>query len=143
MSGNEDMRLFNKFSDNEESVHGPSAFDLVISRKSCLSVDPTPIVRTSFLPTAPTLSQVAPFMASTIDTRIIILNARRSAASIHDNHNKGLLSKTPTQKVPTLGLKLQELYNELSKLQIDYSQSQIEKHVQNATTYIFMKLAFA
>lgn len=144
-SGNEDMRLLNEFSDNEELVHGPSAFDLVIGRKNCLSVDPTPIVQTSSLPTAPALSQVAPFVASTIDTRSMILNVRRSVTSILDNHIKGLLSKTPIQKVPTVDLKLQELYDELSKLQIDYSplQSQIEKYVQNATTYIFMKSAFA
>ncbi|CAL5385291.1 unnamed protein product [Camellia sinensis] len=75
----------------------------------------------------------------------MILYARRSAASILDNHIKGLLSKTPIQKVPALGPKLQELYDELSKLQMDYSplQSQIEKYIQNATTYISMKSTFA
>ena len=145
MSSNEDMRLLDEFSDNEESVHRPSTFDLVISRKSYLSVDPTPIVRTSSLPTAHTLSQVTHSVASTIDTRNMILNVRHSTTLILDNHIKGLLSKTPIQKFPALGPKLQELYDELSKLQIDYSylQSQIEKYVQNATTYISMKSSFA
>ena len=99
------MRLLDEFSDNEASVHGPSAFDLVIGCKSCLSVDPTPIVQTSSLPIAPTLSLVAPSIAFTIDIKSMILNARRSAASIFDNHIKGLLSKTPIQKVPALGPK--------------------------------------
>ncbi|CAL5337657.1 unnamed protein product [Camellia sinensis] len=144
-SRNEDMRLLDEFSDNEASVHGLSAFDLVIGCKSCLSVDPTSIVQTFSLPTAPTLSQVAPSVASTIDTRSMIPNARRSAASILDNHIKGLLSKTPIRKVPALGPKLQEFYDELSKLQVDYSplQSQIEKYIQNTTTYISMKSTFA
>ena len=110
------MRLFDEFSDNEASVHGPLAFDLVIGCKSCLLVDPSPIVQTSSLPAAPTLSQVALSVASTIDTKSMILNAHRLAASILDNHIKGLLSKTPIQIVPALGPKLQELYDELSKL---------------------------
>ncbi|KAH7845652.1 hypothetical protein Vadar_004390 [Vaccinium darrowii] len=125
-----------------ESVPGPPAFDLAVRQQHQSAVGVVHLPPSTNLPMS---GRVAPSTTTMFDTGSTILGARSSAASILDNKIKSVLSKTPLEKLASLRPKLQVIYDEFSKLQLDYTplQTQIEKYIQNATSYASMKIGFS
>ncbi|KAH7852590.1 hypothetical protein Vadar_026820 [Vaccinium darrowii] len=125
-----------------ESVPGPPAFDLVVRQQQRSAVGVVHLPPSSNFPM---LGRVAPSTATMFDTGSTILGAHRFAASILDNKIKSVLTKTPLEKLASLRPKLQVIYDEFSKLQLDYTplQTQIEKYIQNATNYASMKIGIS
>ncbi|KAG5523896.1 hypothetical protein RHGRI_030781 [Rhododendron griersonianum] len=91
------------------------------------------------------LGLAAPSTITAFDTGSTIVDARRAACLILDNSIKSVLRKTPLEKLASLRPKLQKIYDEFTKFQVDYSplQIEIEKHIQNVGNYISMRSGFA
>ncbi|KAG5529092.1 hypothetical protein RHGRI_029681 [Rhododendron griersonianum] len=141
-SEDENFILLDEQSMSGESVHGPSSFDLALRQR------PNHTFGTIRLPPSSNLSKLGVAAPSTItayDTGSAIVDARRAACLILDNSIKSVLHKTPLEKLAYLRQKLQKIYDEFSKFQVDYSplQIEIEKHIQNAGNYISMRSGFA
>ncbi|KAG5550487.1 hypothetical protein RHGRI_015454 [Rhododendron griersonianum] len=137
-------RLGNQFASDERegSVDGPDPFDLALRSKhnfasGAIHLPPTskPLM----------LGRAAPSTVTAFDTGSIINCGRLLAAKIYDSNIKSILGKTPFEKLTSLRPKLQVIYAEFSKLELDYSplQTQVEKYIQNTTNYVSMRSNFA
>ncbi|KAF7127722.1 hypothetical protein RHSIM_Rhsim11G0065400 [Rhododendron simsii] len=127
---------------NQVEFAGPSSFDLALRQRQnhafgAISLPPSSNI--------PKLGPAAPSTVTAFDTGSTIVEARRAACLIMDNNIKSVLRKTPLEKLAYLGPKLQKIYDEFSKFQMDCSplQIQIEKHIQNVGNYILMRSGFA
>ncbi|KAF7143338.1 hypothetical protein RHSIM_Rhsim05G0112600 [Rhododendron simsii] len=141
-SKDENFILLDEQSMSGESVRGPSSFDLALRQRQNHAFGAIHLPSSS---NTPKLGPAAPSTITAFDTGSTIVEARRAACSIMDNNIKSVLRKTPLEKLAYLGPKLQKIYDEFSKFQVDCSplRIQIEKHVQNAGNYILMRSGFA
>lgn len=69
----------------------------------------------------PMLRRAAPSTVTAFDTGNMIHCARRSAAKILDSNIKSVLRETLIEKLTSLRSKLQVIYDEFLKHQVDYS----------------------
>ncbi|KAF7136554.1 hypothetical protein RHSIM_Rhsim08G0107300 [Rhododendron simsii] len=74
----------------------------------------------------PMLGRVAPSTVTTFDRGSMINRGRLLAAKIYDSNIKSILGKTPFEKLTSLRPKLQVIYTEFSKLELDYSSLQTQ-----------------
>ncbi|KAF7144669.1 hypothetical protein RHSIM_Rhsim04G0189600 [Rhododendron simsii] len=142
-------QLGNQFASDERegSVDGLDPFDLALRSKHNFVSEPIHLPSTSKPSTSkpPVLGRAAPSTVATFDTGSVINCSRRLAAKIYDSKIKSILGTTPFEKLTSLRPKLQVIYAEFLKLELDYSllQTQVENYIQNATNYISMRSNFA
>ncbi|KAG5553477.1 hypothetical protein RHGRI_011376 [Rhododendron griersonianum] len=143
-SKDENFILLDEQSMSGESVHGPSSFDLALRQRQRPN-HAFGTIRLPFSSNPSKLGLAAPSTVTAYDTGSAIVDARRAACLILDNSIKSILRKTPLEKLASLRPKLQKIYDEFSKFQVDYSplQIEIEKHIQNVGNYISMRSGFA
>ncbi|KAG5524094.1 hypothetical protein RHGRI_030926 [Rhododendron griersonianum] len=138
------LELGNQFASDERegSVDGPDPFDLALRSKHNFVSGAIHLPSTS---KPLTLGHAAPSTVTAFDTGSVINRGRLLAAKIYDSNIKSILGKTPFEKLTSLRPKLQVIYAEFSKLELDYSplQTQVEKYIQNATNYASMRSNFA
>ncbi|KAG5524132.1 hypothetical protein RHGRI_030954 [Rhododendron griersonianum] len=141
-SKDENFILLDEQSMSGESVHGPSSFDLALRQRPNRASEAIHLPPSS---NPPKLGLAAPLTITAFDTGSTIVDARRAACLILDNSIKSVLRKTPLEKLASLRPKLQKIYDEFTKFQVDYSplQIEIEKHIQNVGNYISMRSGFA
>ncbi|KAG5521474.1 hypothetical protein RHGRI_033887 [Rhododendron griersonianum] len=134
--------LLDEQSMSGESVHGPSSFDLALRQRPNRAFEAIRLPPSS---NPPKLGLAAPSTITAFDTGSTIVDARRAACLILDNSIKSFLRKTPLEKLASLRPKLQKIYDEFTKFQVDYSplQIEIEKHIQNVGNYVSMRSGFA
>ncbi|KAG5553873.1 hypothetical protein RHGRI_011665 [Rhododendron griersonianum] len=133
--------------EREGSVDGPDPFDLALRSKhnSVSGAIHLPSASKPSTSKPLMLGRAAPSTVTAFDTGIVINRGRLLAAKIYDSNIKSILGKTPFEKLTSLRPKLQVIYAEFSKLELDYSplQSYVEKYIQNATNYASMRSNFA
>ncbi|KAF7121363.1 hypothetical protein RHSIM_Rhsim13G0131600 [Rhododendron simsii] len=133
--------------EREGSVDGPDPFDLALRPKQNFVSGAIHLPSTSKPSTSkpPMLGSVALSTVTAFDTGSMINRGRLLAAKMYDSNIKSILGKTPFEKLTSLRPKLQVIYAEFSKLELDYSplQTQVEKYIQNTTNYVSMRSNFA
>ncbi|KAG5531747.1 hypothetical protein RHGRI_026389 [Rhododendron griersonianum] len=138
------LELGNQFASDERegSVDGPDPFDLALRSKHNFVSGAIHLPSTS---KPLTLGRATPSTVTAFDTGSVINRGRLLATKIYDSNIKSILGKTPFEKLTSLKPKLQVIYAEFSKLELDYSplQTQVEKYIQNATNYASMRSNFA
>ncbi|KAG5516850.1 hypothetical protein RHGRI_037548 [Rhododendron griersonianum] len=141
-SKDENFILLDEQSMSGETVHGPSSFDLALRQRPNRAFEAIRLPPSS---NPPKLGLAAPSTITAFDSGSTIVDARRAACLILDNRIKSVLRKTPLEKLASLRPKLQKIYDECTKFQVDYSplQIEIEKHIQNVGNYISMRSGFA
>ncbi|KAF7136170.1 hypothetical protein RHSIM_Rhsim08G0106900 [Rhododendron simsii] len=143
------VELENQFvsDEREGSVDGPDPFDLALRSKHNFVSGAIHLPSTSKPSTSkpPMLGHVALSTVTAFDTGSMINHGRLLAAKMYDSNIKSILGKTPFEKLTSLKPKLQVIYAEFSKLELDYSplQTQVEKYIQNTTNYVSMRSNFA
>ncbi|KAG5541093.1 hypothetical protein RHGRI_021093 [Rhododendron griersonianum] len=117
------LELGNQFASDERegSVDGPDPFDLA-SRSKHNFVSGAIHLPSASKPSM--LGRVAPSTVTAFDTGSVINRGRLLAAKIYDSNIKSILGKTPFEKLTSLRPKLQVIYAEFLKLELDYSPLQ-------------------
>ncbi|KAG5523761.1 hypothetical protein RHGRI_030671 [Rhododendron griersonianum] len=117
------LELGNQFASDEleDSVDGPDPFDLASRSKHNFVFGAIHLPSTS---KPLMLGRATPSTVTAFDTGSMINRGRLLATKIYDSNIKSILGKTPFEKLKSLRPKLQVIYVEFSKLELDYSPFQ-------------------